>query len=1391
MDIQLPRMAYGRTLFCGALLCLLALSSATLHAQDFNHPTSGTQTVSLGTGLTFNYYDSGGADCDGTGGEYSADEEGTLTLCPADAGSVITVEFLEVDIESRSSPSCWDFITIYDGNSTASPTLFNGCGEEGFPLCSGFSGDGGNGGGTDNGPDDLDGSNADTPSNNIFTSTDASGCITVFFDSDGTVQEGGWVALVSANAAGCVDAANPVIDDATARPQCDETFTLMTEMDYIYTVDPPSNGTSNSRDCRSGLIWRTPRFSDDCGIDSIAISFSAGSTPAPTQFPATLTYGPGSAEVIAGEADGFVQFITPSQYFYGSGASASTTTTVTYEVFDGEGNVETCSFSIEVVDNEDPIIDTCPADFTANGDETNIADGPGSALAYSETAVTITEAQFTAEGGVIDENCGVETITYVDVQAGMDPIVVTRTFTVTDYAGLSATCEQTITIVDCIVDLTCADLEVFLDETGSFSITPEDVLAPGACDDTNLSLSQSDFECVDALASPVTVTLFRNEGVTGEESCDAAITVSDTLAPAIMQTNFINVSIASSQNPACPCPGSTFLEDNALGQDLLVSDIVDFGATFFPDLAPFFLGIFEDNCTADEDIIVRVTEVNHFPLENGNDSIVVYGVLVDAAGNESIQDTANIILVDDIDPELTCESEVEVLIDDMGNASVTDTSALLLSLSDNCTDSAALVVTLDAPVLGCDGTTGTATLTVADASGNTASCMVGLMPVDEVAPTAVCADVTVELDAMGLGSLDGVGAGTGTAAVVVTGSLDDTDPQFARPNANGTTCTTSVGDDHYYDVLNFTIDSEDMYTISMTPNANGDFFFVLYEGGFDAAAPCDNFLEGDDDASGSLDPELMIQLTLVPGDYSLVTTTFAGGLAVGSYEISISGENGGMAIVEGADDDDDDDATSSNIDGGSTDNCGDVTFSEDITDFTCADIGENVVTLTVTDAAGNTSTCTSTVTVEDNIAPEVTVTDQVIVLNDGNLSQTLTTEDLVTVTDNCGDDDVVIEFDRPLTFDGDDIGTQTITVTVTDANGNEVEVTVTVVVTFDQPNLACIGEINLTLNDECQGLVIPEMVLVGNVGLIDAFPFEIVVNDSDPSNGPIVDGCGEFTYSVSVPTANESVTGFVGSFAGSNWTVTDNANADEQQLASATFTTETLVMSTTGSPFGVGGGTDFELSTSIMFSSSATVSFDYDLNGVDAGFDDVIVVYNFEGAVVTEVVNTDDPATGSSSFDVEAGYTLEFRIEDDGLQPIGDILATVLTISNFSVDGLGSELALDFETCWGIVNAEDKTPPAVVTTPANIDLLCVDLDGNNLATLPTSVSRCYTVDASTGATVPGTMASALRARLLARTTAPVVPTFTDGCSDEIEVCVSDAVAYGDDPDCDDVVITRT
>jgi hypothetical protein len=63
----------------------------------------------------------------------------------------------------------------------------------------------------------------------------------------------------------------------------------------------------------------------------------------------------------------------------------------------------------------------------------------------------------------------------------------------------------------------------------------------------------------------------------------------------------------------------------------------------------------------------------------------------------------------------------------------------------------------------------------------------------------------------------------------------------------------------------------------------------------------------------------------------------------------------------------------SDIDGGSTDNCGIESLIASQTEFNCTHLGDNLVTLTVRDFSGNESTCIATVTVEYSLPPVIDV----------------------------------------------------------------------------------------------------------------------------------------------------------------------------------------------------------------------------------------------------------------------------------------------------------------------------------------------------------------------------------------------------------------------------------
>jgi PKD repeat protein len=121
------------------------------------------------------------------------------------------------------------------------------------------------------------------------------------------------------------------------------------------------------------------------------------------------------------------------------------------------------------------------------------------------------------------------------------------------------------------------------------------------------------------------------------------------------------------------------------------------------------------------------------------------------------------------------------------------------------------------------------------------------------------------------------------------------------------------------------------------------------------------------------------------------------------------------------------------IDAGSTDNCGAVTLNASQIAFTCADLGVNNITLTVTDGNSNIATCIAAVTVLDTISPVATCQPATVFL-DGTGNATLLAGAIDGgSTDNC----TTVTFGASQTaFTCTDIGTNNVTLTVTDGSGN-------------------------------------------------------------------------------------------------------------------------------------------------------------------------------------------------------------------------------------------------------------------------------------------------------------------------------------------------------------------
>lgn len=115
--------------------------------------------------------------------------------------------------------------------------------------------------------------------------------------------------------------------------------------------------------------------------------------------------------------------------------------------------------------------------------------------------------------------------------------------------------------------------------------------------------------------------------------------------------------------------------------------------------------------------------------------------------------------------------------------------------------------------------------------------------------------------------------------------------------------------------------------------------------------------------------------------------------------------------------------------------------------FTCADIGDRPVTLTVKDDTGNTATCDATVTVMDKLPPVVTCPAPISTTNDTGLC-TASQSFEASSSDNCGVASTVYAIGgtpilSPYAFP---VGVTTVDVTVTDVNGNVATCSFTVTV---------------------------------------------------------------------------------------------------------------------------------------------------------------------------------------------------------------------------------------------------------------------------------------------------------------------------------------------------------
>ena len=117
--------------------------------------------------------------------------------------------------------------------------------------------------------------------------------------------------------------------------------------------------------------------------------------------------------------------------------------TVTWTAKDPSGNTATCDVTVTVVDEESPVIKTCPPNTEVSGCDENTTN---LIPAFSANGAVDADG-FLSVGGKAEDNCAVVKWIYSDTKKDNCPVVVHRIWKVEDAAGhQSAACEQLITI---------------------------------------------------------------------------------------------------------------------------------------------------------------------------------------------------------------------------------------------------------------------------------------------------------------------------------------------------------------------------------------------------------------------------------------------------------------------------------------------------------------------------------------------------------------------------------------------------------------------------------------------------------------------------------------------------------------------------------------------------------------------------------------------------------------------------------------------------------------------------------------------------------------------------------------------------------------------------------
>ncbi|MEI6411758.1 MAG: HYR domain-containing protein, partial [Bacteroidota bacterium] len=364
--------------------------------------------------------------------------------------------------------------------------------------------------------------------------------------------------------------------------------------------------------------------------------------------------------------------------------------TVTLTVNDGKGNNNTCTATVTVSDVTPPTVVCKNATVNLNAAGT----------------ASITTADVFQSGS---DNCG--TVNQVSVTpnsftcANTGPNTVT--LTVNDGKGNNNTCTATVTVVDNIAPkMICQPATIQLNAAGQASLTPAQVNGGSFdnCSISNLSVTPNTFTCANQGTN--TVTLTGTDPSNNSSTCTAVVTVVDLIAP---------VAVCKA--------ASVVLGSN--GTFTIPASLINNGSS--------------DNCSFNLSVLPAVVTCANIGITT------VTLKATDGNGNTSTC-TAQVTVRDVTGPNALCKNPT-VYLNDEGHVTITAADVDNGS-NDPC---GILSRTINFTQFNCSNiaTPTVVTLTVKDIYNNTSTCLSNVIVKDNLAPTAVCQNATVSLNAAG------------------------------------------------------------------------------------------------------------------------------------------------------------------------------------------------------------------------------------------------------------------------------------------------------------------------------------------------------------------------------------------------------------------------------------------------------------------------------------------------------------------------------------------------------------------------------------------------------------------------------------------------------------------